>query len=670
MEKIIYGVAYYYEYLPYDRLQEDIKMMKEAGINTVRIAESTWSTYEKSPGIFDFSTVEYVLDEMEKAGIDVIIGTPTYAVPNWLVELDPDVMVYRKGTGRALYGPRQSMDITNRTYLYYAERVIRKLMEVTAHRKHVIGFQIDNETKAYGTSSKNVQNDFRAYLKEKFNHDLSKLNHEFGLDYWSNRIDSWEQLPDVNGTINGSYGAEFEKFQRLLVDRFLQWQADIVAEYTQDDQFITQNFDFEWRGYSYGVQPDVNHFKAAKAITVAGCDIYHPTQDELTGMEIAFGGDSTRNLKKDNYLVLETQAQGFPAWTPFKNQLRLQAYSHLSSGANAVMYWHWHSIHNSAESYWKGLLSHDFRENDTYYESKKIGQELKALSPKLVNLKKSNRVALLVSNEALTGLKWFPIDMNAAFQSTLTYNDVVRHYYTALYQLNIEVDIVSPDHDGWSDYEILVVPALYAAPDSVYEELGRFVSRGGKLLASFKTAITNEHLKISYGGTPKNLEKVFGMTYNQFTIPTGQVLDGEIFEAAVPVRGFMEYLKPDTAKSLATYGYSQTQSASAITLNSYDYGQAVYIACMLDQMDLNHVLEWIFEKEFSYELSPYRFPIVVKKGQNDAGNTITYILNYSNQEKVVASPISGQALLEADLVQEGQILKLEPWGLEIIETTK
>ena len=86
MNKLLYGVAYYYEYLPYDRLDEDIKMMKAADINVVRIAESTWSTYEKQEGQFDFSTVIKVLDAMEEAGIDVIIGTPTYAVPSWLVK--------------------------------------------------------------------------------------------------------------------------------------------------------------------------------------------------------------------------------------------------------------------------------------------------------------------------------------------------------------------------------------------------------------------------------------------------------------------------------------------------------------------------------------------------------------------------------------------------------
>ena len=44
MKELLYGAAYYDEYMPYDRLDKDVAMMKKAGINTVRIAESTWST--------------------------------------------------------------------------------------------------------------------------------------------------------------------------------------------------------------------------------------------------------------------------------------------------------------------------------------------------------------------------------------------------------------------------------------------------------------------------------------------------------------------------------------------------------------------------------------------------------------------------------------------------
>ena len=102
----------------------------------------------------------------------------------------------------------------------------------------------------------------------------------------------------MRGTINGSLGAEFEKFQRMLVEEFLSWQAALVREYSREDQFITHNFDFEWKGYSYGVQPDVDHYRTAKCLSIAGVDIYHPTQDDLTANEIAFGGDMTRSLSR------------------------------------------------------------------------------------------------------------------------------------------------------------------------------------------------------------------------------------------------------------------------------------------------------------------------------------------------------------------------------------
>ena len=127
MDRLLYGAAYYDEYMPRERLSQDVALLKKAHMNVVRIGESTWATCEPQDGVFDFSHVTRVIEAMGKAGIDVILGTPTYAVPSWLVELDPDVLATTK-TGRGLYGPRQIMDITNKTYLFYAERVIRKMM--------------------------------------------------------------------------------------------------------------------------------------------------------------------------------------------------------------------------------------------------------------------------------------------------------------------------------------------------------------------------------------------------------------------------------------------------------------------------------------------------------------------------------------------------------------
>ena len=673
MKKLLYGAAYYDEYMPYDRLQQDVAMMKKAGINTVRIAESTWSTCEPQEGVFDFSHVERVMDAMEEAGINVIIGTPTYAIPTWMVKSHPDVMA-ETVKGRGIYGARQIMDITHPVYRFYAERVIRKLMECTAHRKCVIGFQVDNETKYYGTAGKNVQEKFVKYLRKKFNNDLDAMNHEFGLDYWSNRINAWEDFPDVRGTINGSLGAEFEKFQRTLVDEFLSWQADIVNEYRREDQFITHNFDFEWRGYSYGVQPDVNHYHAAKALTIAGTDIYHPTQDDLTGAEIAFGGDMTRSLKRDNYLVLETEAQGYPGWTPYKGQLRLQAYSHLANGANSVMYWHWHSIHNSFETYWRGLLSHDMQENAPYREACIIGNEFSRLGSHLVNLKKKNEVAILVSNEALTALKWFGIEATAAGDHGIGYNDVVRWLYDTLFKMNVECDFVWPESDNLDQYKAIFVPALYAAPDELLEKLKQYTANGGTLVATFKTAFANENVKVSHEMQPHILSNCFGISYQQFTFPKNTGLSGSIIngiakgaDEEAEAKVFMELLMPQEAEVLASYDHYNWKEYAAITKNHYRKGTAIYIGCMTDDNTLKAVLTEALNSA-EVEIPEYSWPVIIRKGTNDLGKCVRYILNYSAEEQnVVYHGADGTELFSEESVQDGESITVLPWNLKIVE---
>ncbi|MBR2812990.1 MAG: beta-galactosidase [Solobacterium sp.] len=664
MNQIIYGCAYYDEYMPFDRLDKDIEMMKKAGINMVRIAESTWSTEQPDQDTFDFTSVIRVMDAMEEAGIDVIIGTPTYAVPYWLVHQHPEIMA-DTDHGPAMYGARQLMDISSPAYREAAERIIRQLLEVTANRKCVIGYQIDNETKYYDAVNEGIQKAFVRHLRERFHDDIQAMNKAFGLAYWSNALSDWDVFPDIRGSINGSLKGEFDKFRRTLVDDFLAWQADIVRQYKRDDQFITHNFDYEWRGYSFGVQPRVNHFHAAKCLTLTGCDIYHPTQDRLTGAEIAFGGDMARSLKHDNYLVLETQAHGFPDWLPFDGQLLQQAYSHFASGANGISYWHWHSIHNSAETYWMGILTHDFRENSVYDAVCEISSELRRIGPHLVNLKKKNRTAVLVSNEALTALNSFPMDMNASFSAHTFYNDIVRWVYDALYRMNNECDFISPEADSLSDYDMIVIPALYDADEEILNRLDRFAKEGGTILATFKTAYANEDTKVYPDVKPHILHQAFGMSYNEFTFPVNTGLKnalGNVGKAEV----FMELIKPDTAETLVCYDHPSWGKYSAATVNAYGKGHAYYIGTKCSDELLESIIHQAAESA-GIETEGH-FPLIIRKGINDFGQKIMYFFNYSQGTITARAPAFETVELRRNRdIAAGQDLILEPWSVMVLE---
>ncbi|GGG16685.1 beta-galactosidase [Paenibacillus abyssi] len=664
MNKLLYGVAYYDEYMPYDRLEKDIQMMKEAGINVVRIAESTWSTHEPQNGVFDFTSVDRVLDAMEQAGIQVIVGTPTYAIPTWMVKQHPDVLAFTK-QGQSRYGARQNMDITHPVYLFYAERIIRKLIAHVCDHPAVIGFQVDNETKHYNTEGPNVQTLFVKYMRENYK-SLDVINKQFGLDYWSNRINSWEDFPSVIGTINGSLGAEFAKFQRKLVTDFLAWQVSIVKEYKRNDQFVTQNFDFEWRGYSFGIQPDVDHFAASQAFDVTSVDIYHPSQDQLTGIEISFGGDVARSTKGSNYLVMETEAQAFANWVPYPGQLRLQAFSHLASGANMVAYWHWHSIHNSFETYWKGLLSHDLEPNPVYEEAKTIGRDFRRLSTQLVDLKKTNRVALLASNESLTALEWFKLPGGAK-----NYNDVVRLMYDELYKMNVGCDIVHPGSDNLQDYSLLIVPALYAAPDSLLERLNEFVKDGGHIVYTFKSGFTDENVKVRTVRQPGIISEACGIHYSMFVEPKNVGLSGDplqVGEADNKIETWMELITPTTADVLAYYDHPHWGKYAAITENQYGKGKAVYIGCLPSAAIVKRVLEravkeaglWSEDQELS-------FPLIMKSGVNREGRAIRYYFNYSDQASEFRYPYSnGRELLTEAAIAKDQTVSIDRWGVLII----
>lgn len=664
-EKLIYGVAYYYEYLPYDRMEEDFRMMLDAGINTIRIAESTWSTWEPKDGVFDFSCLHRVLKTAQSFGLNVIIGTPTYAIPSWLDKKYPDILC-ETHRGKNRYGARQNFDITHPGYLFHAERIIRRLMEEVRDYPHIIGFQLDNETKHYDTCARHVQERFKNWLKDRFD-TIENLNNRFGFAYWSNSIADWDDLPDVRGTINGSFGAEFSAFQRHLVTEFLLWQRTIIDEYRRPDQFVTHNFDFEWRSHSYGPQPDVDQFDASDALTIAGSDIYHPTEHDLTGAEIAFGGAITYGLKKSNYYILETEAQGNFGWLPYPRQLRLQAFAHTAAGADGVSYWHWHSIHNSFETYWKGLLSHDFSAGAVYREAQTIGHDFARLSEHLLHLKKKNRIAIMISNRSLTGTKWFPTSMLGTVPEH-SYGDYFRWIADACYHINAEYDIINENERDFTSYDAVLLPTLYSAGEDLIAALKTYVRNGGHLIATFRSFFSDEYLKVYADAQPHQLTDCFGLTYDRFTKPVNVALSSEIagFPVHTSVYDWMELPEQVTGDILCTYEHPAWGGIPAVTRNHFENGEAVYLACRFDQNALEVLLKKLFS-DWGIVLPQADFPVVIRRGINQAGKEITYYMNFSEHTQKVILPQDGTELFSDTAVTKDTELILEKWDVKIIE---
>ena len=302
---------------------------------------------------------------------------------------------------------------------------------------------------------------------------------------------------------------------------------------------------------------------------------------------------------------------------------------------------------------------------------------------------KNNEVGRIILTrpaiEAGEKLGFLPGDLQSKIDPYL------RPLYDALYQMNIECDFVWPESDNLEQYKAIFIPALYAAPDELLERLKQYVADGGTLVATFKTAFANENIKVSHEMQPHILSNCFGINYQQFTFPKNVGLTGSIIRESgadeadkknetkeiieteentdVPATAkvFMELLMPQEAEVLAFYDHYNWKEYAAITKNHYEKGTAIYIGCMTDDNTLKAVITEAL-RSAELELPEYRWPVIVRKGTNDLGKCVRYILNYSAEEqKVSYYGKNGTELLSGESVQDGESITVSPWNIKIVE---
>lgn len=656
-DNVLYGAAYYHEYMPSARLDEDIRMMKEADLTVVRVGESTWSLFEPQEGTFEFAWMDTILNKMHAAGIKVILGTPTYSIPAWMAHKYPEVLAEYIGGRKASYGIRQNMDITNPVYRKLSERVIRKMMEHFAKHPAIIGFQVDNEVETRGLNNPGYFHGFVDYIKQKFHGDLKLLNKEWGLNYWGMNINTWEEFYPRDGVTNPSYKNEWERYVRYRIAEFLNWQVDLVNEYKRKDQFVTHCFMPSFQNID---QPE-----SFKQMQYPAINVYNNVQDGQNGQSIAYAGDYMRTVAKGNYIVTETNAQA-TGWDakkqepPYDGQLRQNAFAHLASGSNMVEYWHWHTLHYGQETYWRGILGQDLQPNRIYKEFATTAKELKHVGKDLVNLKKENKVAILFSHDSYHALSFMPYTNKDHYPVGLVHG--------ALYNQNIETDIVPCDEQAdFSKYKMLVIPPLYVANDSLLEKINDFVKNGGYVVMLYKSGYTNEHSAVRATLAPGPLRKAAGFYYQEYaSIPALSLKDNAFGLSGKEISEWYEFLIPETAKPLAYADHPFYGKWPIITENSYGKGKLVYIGTYPSQELLEKiVLQTAKDAGITTALNNYRFPIIIRSGKNQSGKTVHYLFNYSSKNQTVNNPYpNGRELLSGQ--QTGKEIILGAWDVKII----
>ena len=677
---ILYGAAYYNEYMPADlqpgRLEKDVALMKAAGISVVRMGESTWSLWEPSDGRFEYAWMDRVVDAMGKAGIKVIMGAPTYSIPTWMARAHPEILARPLGGASVGYGMRQNMDFDHPKFRFYAERVIANLVSHYKDNPAVIGWQIDNETGGYGASNPGVFAGFVDHLKQKFG-TTDALNKAWFLNYWGEDVNDWADMPTRDNATSTSYKLEWSRWQQIRVTNYLSWQAALVRKYRRLDQFVTQDF-------GSMMKSDVNEPDVAASLDVVANNPYHGSQDRLDGAWQALQGDFSRSLKHTNFLVTETNAQtlGWDSagqFPPYDGQLRLDVYTDVSSGANMVEYWHWHSIHAGQETYWKGVLSHDLEPNRAYAEVTRIAHELQKVGPELADMKIHNGVAILYSVDSSNAISFMPFDRQdgpgwVPGKASGSYNAILTQLHRSLYLANVGADFVFPNvtAEDLSQYKLLIVPALYVADDTLLQRISDYVHSGGRVLMTFKSGFTNENSAVRWERAPGPLRQAAGFTYQEFSnLEQPLELKGDPFHVGEEnkVSTWAEFLQPETAKPLAFYDHPFFGRWPAITSNHFGSGILTYEGTVLsDKLQQAIILDALRDAGLTGPDQQLPPDVRVKHGVSRDGRSLHYYLNYSSQPATLTyTYMAGTDLLTSRPLSQGQQNTIAPWDLIIVK---
>ena len=685
---ILYGAAYYNEYMPGDdadhaaRLTKDVALMKDAGLNVVRMGESTWSLWEPEDGQFEYAWMDRVVDAMGNAGIKVILGTPTYSIPAWMAHAHPEILADRIPDGPfggkpipSVYGLRQNMDTDSPAYRFYAERLIRHIVAHYKDNPTVIGWQLDNETSSYGAANPDVFIGFQHYLEKKFV-TPEALSKAWFLNYWGENLHRWEDLPARDGTISTGYKLEWTRWSQMRVTDFLHWQSVLVRECAGPRQFVTTD-------YGSMMRPDVNEEDVAGSLDIVANNVYHyAPQDQYNGASQSIQGDFARSIKHTNFLITETNAQSTDwssafQYPPYDGQMREDVYTHLSNGANMVEYWHWASIHANQETYWKGVLSHDLEPNRAYAEVSRTAHELQKIGPHLVGLQIHNQVAILWSRDSDNALEFMPFSSSASVpwepgHSTANYTTLVQQLHRSLYDLNIGSDFVLPTTQDFSQYKLLIVPALYIADDALLQRISDYVKNGGHVVMTFKSGFANENSAVRWVRAPGPLRQAAGFSYQEFSnLAQPLALKDDPYHAGADnkVVYWAEFLMLEHAKALAYYDHPFFGRWPAITENEFGSGSLLYEGTWLsDKLQTAVLASELTKLGLTGPDQQLPAAIHVQHGINGLGKRLHYYFNYSGtQVKLAYAYGAGTNLLDGKPVAKDASFTLAPWDLAIIE---
>ncbi|WP_084469463.1 beta-galactosidase [Jiangella gansuensis] len=675
------GTAYYNEYLPDPgRLADDLSLMRDAGISCIRVGESVWSTWEPADGRFDLDWLTPVLDGAAGHGIDVILGTPTYAVPPWLSRKHPELAVVR-ADGRAVrWGARQEVDYTSELFRGYAERVIRAVLGRHGRHPAVVGVQLDNEPGLHLIHNDHVVVRFRRWLADRYG-DVDTLNRAWGLAYWSHRLSEWDDLWEPGGNTTPAYDLAWRRFQAELTAEFIGWQAGIARELVEPGTFLTTCMAYQ--------RPAMDDVAVGSELDIASGNAYYLAQDALHGARDGAGGqwyaddvaqlvllaDRMRATRDDGFLVTETGAASIgPAHLtrpPYDGQLAQAAWLLVARGARLVSYWHWHTLHSGAEVHWGGILGHGLKPGRIHEQIAGIGRQFAAAAPWLADAEPEAGVGIVYAHDS----EWMmafepPLAGPGGAADRGSYARIVGAFGRAALDAGHQVGFVNERRltdagDLVRRYPVLIAAGLIAASDHTLALLADYVEAGGRLVVGPRTGYGDDVGRMRpTAPAPAVLHRLAGAGYEEFAALPEPVPVAGVGESG-HARGWMDALVAGDAEVVARYRHPHFGRWAAVTRRRVGRGTVTMVGTLLDRTLLARIVA-----EAAGAVTPTP-PVSVRPLEVTAHSLagphgrIWVVHNWSPESRTVHLDQAVASVVDDSRHDAGTPVSLGPWAVRV-----
>ncbi len=664
--KFIYGADYYPEAWNRAQWEKDAEMMQAAGINFVRMGEFSWAKMEPKKGQFDFSWLDGALKVLSAHGIHAVLGTPTASPPAWLYAEHPDIAAMNEDGVRYRFGSRRNYSLSNPDFLAATRRIVTAEAEHFKDNPAVIGWQIDNELGGPCSYDPDTQVAFQNWCQKKYG-TLDALNQAWGTIFWGHTYTAWSQIPlpwnTLYGVHNPSLELDFDRFYSDSTADYLKMQADILRKIAPD-KAITHN--------EMGLFDGIDYSHLNQYLDFVAWDNY-PMFDQNSEdyFEPGLGHDLMRGSKQQNFMVMEEEG-GLPGWNTFWGHqvpaglYRLWAYQAIAHGADGICYFRWRTSTYGTEQYWQGILDQDSYPNDRYKIVSKMGGEVQKLAGLLEGSTVVSPVAMLVSPDSRWAFHIQPLVKN------FSYNHELHVYYDAFRRAGINVDVVFPQ-DDFSNYKVLVAPALFVTTPSLVAKLKQFVENGGTLVLTFRSGVKDENNVVTTETLPGPLAKLAGIAIHNFDPQTTQkqeivMEDGSSYPADV----WYDIITPQHAEPLASYGKGfymakggfEPEFAAAITVHHAAKGEVYYVGTESPSTGFYDRFVGSILLGTHIARGP-RLPEGVEMAtRQKAGEKIVFLLNYTGRPQSVALGESTQNALTGE--SQASDVKIPPYGVRVL----